>query len=46
MFYSDWLILISDVKDIFDPNWDKDIVDLLKGSHSAKKLNSQNCINY
>lgn len=29
VFYSDGLILISDVKDILDPNWDKDIVDLL-----------------
>ena len=29
VFYSEGLILISDVKDILDPNWDKDIVDLL-----------------
>lgn len=29
VFYSDGLILISDVKDILDPNWDKDIIDLL-----------------
>lgn len=29
VFYSDGLILISDVKDILDPNWDKDIVNLL-----------------
>ena len=29
VFYSDELILISDVKDILDPNWDKDIVNLL-----------------
>ena len=29
VFYSDGLILISDVKDILDQNWDKDIVDLL-----------------
>ena len=29
VFYSDGLILISDVKDILDPNWDKDIVGLL-----------------
>ena len=29
VFYSDGLILISDVKDILDPNWDRDIVDLL-----------------
>ena len=26
VFYSDGLILISDVKNILDPNWDKDIV--------------------
>lgn len=29
VFYSDGLILISDIKDILDPNWDKDIIDLL-----------------
>lgn len=29
VFYSDGLILISGVKHILDPNWDKDIVDLL-----------------
>ena len=29
VFYSDGMILISDVKDILDPNWDKDIVNLL-----------------
>ena len=29
VFYSDGLILISDVKDILDPIWDKDIVKLL-----------------
>lgn len=29
VFYSDGLILISDIKDILDPNWDKDIIGLL-----------------
>lgn len=29
VFYSDGLILISDINDILDPNWDKDIIDLL-----------------
>lgn len=29
VFYSDGLILISDVKDILDPIWDKDIVNVL-----------------
>ena len=29
VFYSDGLILISDIKDILDPRWDKDIVKLL-----------------
>ena len=29
VFYSDGLILISDIKDILDPNWDKDIIELL-----------------
>lgn len=29
VFYSDGLILISDIKDILAPNWDKDIIDLL-----------------
>lgn len=31
VFYADGLILISDVKDILDPRWDKDIIEVLIG---------------